>query len=644
MNRNTEDRRIIAVCTSWEDVENLNLVLNRLIEATESAGFLPLCVAFDRSGVESRGEESIQELMKAFEVSNLAGFLLFGEMIRSDSINRHIIQLAQDKKLPVFMLEREYEGCINMAFSYGDGFEKVARHLVEEHGCGDIVMVAGIQGNSYSEERISLCRQVLEENGKSLPPEKVIYGEYWDEPTYRALDRYFASGGRVPEAFLCANDAMAIAVCIYLSERNIRVPEEVRVAGFDGILPGESHVPAITTARPDFAYMFRKMLDRIKVWRPEDTGKTELWPIPFEFLQRESCGCVQGNAFLSTKKSGELKIDNLLYTRHIRAMGNFIRKTLSMNSLEMLSEELSSLFSGWPNPCYFAAVLDEKDRTMARCVMHGRHGLFASGSSFCWQESPVIDEESIRCDPAIRILMAQLLQNEEETMGYLVSGMQAWNLREQERFEEEALFLSAALNAVIGNRRLEEANNAILRMAEHDYLTGLYNRRGFLRELERRLQQPESRGQTLTLFSMDMDGLKTINDVYGHHEGDVAIQSLAKALEQETGHRGICARYGGDEFAFAFLDAESLLPELEQIRGRMETYARAICGPKEYLISASLGGTSCPIENHPSLDQILAEADRALYEDKSIRKGRGKGRRKEDGQESGKTPGFSMPD
>ena len=63
-------------------------------------------------------------------------------------------------------------------------------------------------------------------------------------------------------------------------------------------------------------------------------------------------------------------------------------------------------------------------------------------------------------------ILMQLLQNEEETMGYLISGMRIWNQREQDRFEEEALFLSAALNAVIGNRRLEEANNAILRLAE----------------------------------------------------------------------------------------------------------------------------------------------------------------------------------
>ena len=620
MDRSLDHRKIIAVCASWEDVENLNLILSHLIQTAESRAFLPLCVAFDRSGVEARGEESLREFMAAFELPNLAGFFLLGEMIRSDDINGHIIRLAHQKKLPVFMMEREYEGCVNMALNYGDGFEKVARHLVEEHGCTDIVMVAGIEGNSFSDERIAICRQILAERGKTLPPEKVIYGGYWDEPTYKALDRYFSSGGKLPQAFLCANDAMAIAVSIYLSERNIHVPEQVKVIGFDGILPGESHVPAITTARPDFSYMFGKMLDRMEAWNPEETGGTERWPIPYEFIRRESCGCVRNNAFHSTKLSGELKIDNLLYTRHIRAFGNFIRKTLSMNSLDKLSDRLSTLFSKWPNPYYFAAVLDENDRSMAKGILHGHHGVFASGTVFRWRDSPVPDMESLLRDPAVRILLVQLLQNEEETMGYLVSGLRAWSQREQDRFEEEALFLSAALNAVIGNKRLAEANNAILRMAEHDYLTGLYNRRGFFRELERRIHAEDARGKTLTLFAMDMDRLKFINDVYGHHEGDHAIQCLAQAIEQVLEGQAICARFGGDEFAFACLNEPSSLPSPEEIRERIETVARKICGKKEYLISASIGACACPINGPLSLDQMQAEADRALYADKRKRK------------------------
>ena len=616
----SKERRIIAVCASWEDVENLNLVLDHLIRATEGTDYLPMCVAFDRSGIESRGEESVQELLSAFEVPNLAGFLLFGEMIRSDTINTQLIQLARGKELPVFMLERQYEGCINLSLSYREGFEQMARHIVEYHGCRDVVMVAGIRGNAYSEERIDLCRSVLEANGSALPPERILYGDFWDEPTTRALDGYFAAGGTVPEAFICANDAMAIAVCIYLAERNIQVPAQVRVAGFDGILQGGHHEPSIATMRPDYLEMFKAMLKRIGAWRPEDKGRTEIVPVPFERIRGESCGCEQADSRETIKKVGRLKMQNLNYTRYIRGMGNFIRKTLSMNSLEKLAEYLPPLFSMWHERYCFSAVLDEKDPGLARPILHGIRGSFAADGAFRWKGALVPDFGALCSDLSVRIVLAQLLQNEEETLGYLVSGMDRWNLWEQERFEEQVLFLSSALNAVIGNYRLEKANRAILKMAEHDYLTGLYNRRGFLRELERRLELTQKQDRILTLFTMDMDGLKGINDVYGHHEGDHAIRCLAQAIQEETEGRGICSRYGGDEFAFALLAEASFLPELEAIRARIEASAQGLCDSKAYRILVSIGACSCPTRDLTSLDQLLVESDRALYADKMRRK------------------------
>jgi len=616
----SKGRKVIAVCASWEDVENLNLVLDHLIRATEGTDYLPMCIAFDRSSIESRGEESIQEFLSVFEVPNLVGFLLFGEMIRSDTINAHLIRLAHEKGVPVFMLERQYEGCLNLSLSYREGFEQIARHIVEYHGCRDVVMVAGIKGNPYSEDRIGLCRDLLEAHGGALPPERVIYGDFWDEPTTRALDGYFAAGGTMPEAFICANDAMAIAVCIYLAQRNIRVPAQVRVAGFDGILQGGDHEPSITTMRPNYLKMFITMLDRIGAWRPEETGKTEILPVPFELIRGESCGCEQADSYETVKKVGRLKMQNLTYTRHIRGMGIFIRKTLSMNSLEKLAECLPPLFSMWHERYCFMAVLDQEDPGLARPMLHGVHGGFVSDGTFRWKGALVPDFEALLSDPSVRIVLAQLLQNEEETLGYLVSGMDRWNLWEQERFEEQVLFLSSALNAVIGNYRLEQANAAILKMAEHDYLTGLYNRRGFLRELERRLRLPEAQSMTLTLFAMDMDGLKGINDVYGHHEGDHAIWCMAQAILEAVEGQGICARYGGDEFAFALLAEASLLPELEAIRTRIEASARKLCDSKAYRVSASIGACASPVQGLTSLGQLLVESDRALYADKLQRK------------------------
>ena len=612
-------RRVIAVCASWEDEENLNLFLSHLIESAEPRRFLPVCVTFDRNNIEARDEESIRELVSCFQIPHLAGFMLFGEMIRSDVITGLLIRLAHKKHLPVFMLERPYDGCINLPFAYRDGFEQVVRHMIEVHGVRDVVFVAGIRGNSYSEDRIAICRRLLEEKGASLPPEKVIYGDFWDMPTNQALDAYFAGGGTVPEAFICANDSMAMAVCVYLAEKGLRVPDNVLVSGLDGILFGGRHEPTITTAEPDFAYMYSLLLDRVERWQPEETGRTEMITIPMTFLRRHSCGCQRERFYQPSQEIGELKKANLDYARHIREMGGFIRQTLNMSSLRELTDCIPPLFSRWPEPYYCAAVLNPEDHGLVRTILHARGGQFFSSTSFRRDASPIPDTAAVLSDPAIRILLVHLLQNRNETMGYIVSGLRNWGLREEQRFEEQALFLSTALSAVVNNRRLLEANTAMQHMAEHDYLTSLYNRRGFLRELERLLSLPEMQEKTLTLFSVDMDRLKKINDSYGHHEGDFAIQCLAQAILKVTDQKGICARYGGDEFAFAFFSGAPAV-STESIREEIETEARRVCGPKEYLISASIGAVSCPVRNHPPLDQLLAESDRVLYADKSARR------------------------
>ena len=618
MRTECEDRRVIAVCTTWEDEENLNLILGHLIRAAEKHHYLPVCIAFDRTGLEARGEESLGEFMKAFDIPGLAGVLLFGEMIRSDTINRRIIRLAAEKDLPVFMLERQYENCINMIFDYADGFESVARHMIQKHGCRDIVVIAGIRGNPFSEARIELCRRILGECGAELPPGRVIYGDFWDEPTFRALNDYFASGGEMPQAFLCINDAMAITVSIYLNKRGIRVPEDVMVSGFDATLQGEKHEPSVTTSGPDFDRMFGEMMRRISEWTPGNGARTEAVPVPFRFYPRQSCGCESSGRFSAVEKVGELKVTNLDFTRHIRLMALFISRTLSMDSLDRLIESLPPMFSAWPNPYYFSAALEE-DRNFARPILHSINGHTEDMRVFCRRETPLPDFRAVARNPAVRIVLVQLLQTQTETMGYLVSGIQEWNLREQQRFVEEAMFLSVALSAVIGNRRLNEANREILRMAEHDYLTGLYNRRGFLRELERLLSLPETQNRILTLFSVDMDRLKGINDMYGHQEGDAAIQCLAEGIRQETEGSGICARYGGDEFAFAIL-TDDRPPDPEPIRKRIIQTANRISGEKEYRISASLGACSCTVRNRPLIDQLLAEADMALYADKNAKR------------------------
>src|SRR5205085_6171671 len=92
-------------------------------------------------------------------------------------------------------------------------------------------------------------------------------------------------------------------------------------------------------------------------------------------------------------------------------------------------------------------------------------------------------------------------------------------------------------------------------LALQDELTGLYNRRGFLALAERQLKLARRSGRSLLLFFIDVDGLKDINDAFGHGEGDAALKCTAEALETTFRDSDVIARFGGDEFAALAIEA-----------------------------------------------------------------------------------------
>ena len=179
------------------------------------------------------------------------------------------------------------------------------------------------------------------------------------------------------------------------------------------------------------------------------------------------------------------------------------------------------------------------------------------------------------------------------------------------------------VSSVTDKTKLVEANRAISRLNEHDYLTNLYNRRGFFRCVDEMLNDPKNRGRIFSLFSVDMDGLKYINDHFGHQEGDNAIIILSKALLAYTGDRGICARYGGDEFAMAVVGDTNIADDYMEIRARIHGHAMRdpVVRELEYSINASIGIAECVISDDVDLEELIREADLRMYEDKQARKG-----------------------
>lgn len=155
-------------------------------------------------------------------------------------------------------------------------------------------------------------------------------------------------------------------------------------------------------------------------------------------------------------------------------------------------------------------------------------------------------------------------------------------------------------------------------LALTDELTGLYNRRGFMVLAERQLKLGRRSGQELLLFVMDLDGLKQINDSFGHAEGDQALKYTAEALEKTFRDSDVIARLGGDEFAVLAIEASDF--NEGAIRARLCEYLKSIHGGKShYLISLSMGTARFDPRNRTSLGEWMVQADHAMYQAKRDR-------------------------
>lgn len=157
-------------------------------------------------------------------------------------------------------------------------------------------------------------------------------------------------------------------------------------------------------------------------------------------------------------------------------------------------------------------------------------------------------------------------------------------------------------------------------LALTDDLTCLYNRRGFFAAATQQLKLARRNSQSMLLFFCDVDNLKTINDTYGHREGDLALVRTADALEAVFRDSDILARLGGDEFAVLALDAGS--QNEEQILGRIqESLGHSETEDSQCELSLSVGVARFDPQCAATLGELMEQADRAMYEQKRNRPG-----------------------
>ena len=149
-------------------------------------------------------------------------------------------------------------------------------------------------------------------------------------------------------------------------------------------------------------------------------------------------------------------------------------------------------------------------------------------------------------------------------------------------------------------------------LALTDELTGLYNRRGFLCLTERQLKLVRTAGHDILLFFIDVDGLKRINDSFGHFEGDCVLIRTAEVLQKTFRESDVLARLGGDEFAALAIEASGNSEAAIMARFR-ETLETMSAQEPRYPLSLSVGVVRFTPSTTSSIEELMVQADRVMY-------------------------------
>lgn len=544
-----------------------------------------------------------------------------------------INQLKKAAPCPVVTLGTVREGTCNIVNDQDLSFTEVIEHLISVHGCRDFVHVAGPRERSFCMERIEIFRKTLTSHSIPCGDDRIIYGtlrpECGDEVVEQIMERYADNGRKdLPDAIVCVNDYTAMGVIQALESRGFKVPTDVIVTGYDDILRAQFNDPTLTTsAQPFFSVGKTGMEMLLSLLRGEKVDPVTA--VPGTLCLRQSCGCEPLNFYRK----------DMIREKYIR-MVTYLESLALANTNLILGGAVGETEDDIYNEIEDSCLRETGFQDAVLCLIHGwnQKKLIKDRDSLnnetfdvvcgIWNGRPILRQRL----PKGQLLPPEMMEDNTPYYIFPVHHLQYFlgyfivnpDLKEKGQLHIKSWLVS--ISAILVNWFLRNQLTDTVRELDYlyqtDMLTGLYNRRGYYRFFESYYEECREAGTELAVFLIDMNGMKTVNDHYGHAEGDFCLCTIAEAMRQCATQDEICIRTGGDEFVVLAKHYDHIkeFTYVNLVREKIENI-RQVAG-KQYPITVSIG---C-YRNVPSpagvasiqseAEFYLSQADEAMYIEK----------------------------
>lgn len=527
-------------------------------------------------------------------------------------------------------------------------YEKIITHMHKDHGAKNFAFFGcAPELSAEGKHRFECFKKAMKKNHLTFNEDLFFYGNYTKSSAEAELNFRLKKKTDVNfDCIIAANDIMAIAVLNHMQKLGIKVPAEVKIIGYDNTSHSKQTLPLLSTIDQN---LYDQGQEAAKIIYKKTEGKkvSKLSNVYSYPILRESCGCSFNfeHTFSDTNSKYQLLSNG--------AQSHFLSKLsriFSLFDMTKASDTLNRLFYSLPYMMEHSGI-----RSLAVCFMEqpltiGRRETFVlpdkmNLNMFIDLDYGIAEFEPDRFfNPKKELLPAEALERAKGN--YILHPIYSGELNygyvmcrlENEDYAVYSVAIRIIVNALSQayeysnrvsentqltneNKILQKNNSTLNKETKTDELTRLLNRRGFMELGQNHIDMSIESGDEGLVFFSDLDGLKKINDSFGHKMGDAAIKAAGSVLSQVLRANDIVGRLSGDEFGGVATGMNTNL--IEKVRNEARKLCEDISKQHEFpfTLSVSIGFAKFDAENK-NLKDLLEEADKMLYEEKKIKHSR----------------------
>lgn len=617
-------KRIAVLCCGWSTyfvTDFLNGILKITKENNIDVYVFNAYNYVEFSGFPNFSGFSIYSLI---HYENFDGVIILSDLIGNVRVLEKERLRILKSGIPAICINHSLQGMSCLKVDNYSGFQALINHLIRMHGVKDLAYISGSEKSIDFAERYKAYRECLKENEIPFNPEKVhTISRANYNVAYAYVNEYIKSEKPLPEAFVCANDLIALAVLKVAEENNIKVPDQLKIIGYDDIFYAECLSPSISSVSGKAELVGAEAVKRLL---SEDRELKNISVKSFP-VYRNSCGCAVGMS-----KSHKMFALNVL-----NSMNTSDEFTTQMEVMEEIFTEsndvftlLTSLESFFGKSHYFegsdfsiflksdwSSVLINSEEHLPQNLSYGNNvqSIVSVHNDKKYineviSTQDLIPQRMISEDTGDLYVFMPIFHH-SYVFGYLVTKNSLKLIDNHYGYTWTKTF-GTCIERFRKKNMYKQLSQQFLKYSTMDQLSGCLNRVGMEKIVIPYYNENKNKRLTNILYFVDINKMKHINDNFGHLHGDLAVKTVAAAILQVVPKNWKVVRYGGDEFLV--LGSSYNYKGEDYCKLITETLNKKVALMKlPYKLSASAGTYQVMPDSPLTLQQAVEKVDEIMY-------------------------------